>query len=430
VTNFAANLSQPWRTGRIRLPALRGPWSWERIVLALLWVFVACGAVSLIEPSPYDLMFVVTAPLWAIGGFRLHRSLGPILFLWVFYLFAGFLALMPYVIEPDPVKYQFQTLYLICTVIFFTIFFSQNTAERLQVTLRGFTFGAVLSALFGLLAYMNVGGLGATMLTEYEGRLNGMFKDPNVLGSYLILAACYLAQRVLLADARRPVLTGGALLIVILAIFLTFSRGSWGATTVALTMVFAMSFLTCGSKVLRQRMIVLAVSGLLLVGGAIAGALSNGRVDNLLHDRFTVAKDYDEGPNGRFGNQLRSIPMLLERPLGFGPLRFRLYFGLEPHNSYVNSFASFGWLGGFTWFTIVGWTMVIGFRLMLVFSPYQRFAQVYWPTLFVLLMQGFQIDIDHWRQVFLCFGAIWGLEAARLKWLADRNREAASPTPA
>ena len=32
-------------------------------------------------------------------------------------------------------------------------------------------------------------------------------------------------------------------------------------------------------------------------------------------------------------------------------------------------------------------------------------------------MQGFQIDIDHWRQIYLLFGAIWGLEAARVKWL-------------
>ena len=34
----------------------------------------------------------------------------------------------------------------------------------------------------------------------------------------------------------------------------------------------------------------------------------------------------------------------------------------------------------------------------------------------VLLIQGFQIDVDHWRQLFLCFGAVWGMEAARLRW--------------
>jgi hypothetical protein len=50
-------------------------------------------------------------------------------------------------------------------------------------------------------------------------------------------------------------------------------------------------------------------------------------------------------------------------------------------------------------------------------SPYRQLAQIVWPALFVILMQGFQIDIDHWRQIYLLFGATWGLEAARLKWL-------------
>ena len=55
-------------------------------------------------------------------------------------------------------------------------------------------------------------------------------------------------------------------------------------------------------------------------------------------------------------------------------------------------------------------------------SPVQRLAQVFWPSLFALLVQGFQIDIDHWRQVFLCFGAVWGMEAARLRWAAGTSR--------
>ena len=52
---------------------------------------------------------------------------------------------------------------------------------------------------------------------------------------------------------------------------------------------------------------------------------------------------------------------------------------------------------------------------MLVRSPYRRLAQVYVPTMTVLAIQGLQIDVDHWRQLFLCFGAVWGMEAARLR---------------
>ena len=67
-------------------------------------------------------------------------------------------------------------------------------------------------------------------------------------------------------------------------------------------------------------------------------------------------------------------------------------------------------------FLLVGLTFFIGFRVATIPSPYRRNAQVFWPALMVFLLQGLQIDIDHWRHVYLMFGAVWGLEAARLRW--------------
>ena len=40
----------------------------------------------------------------------------------------------------------------------------------------------------------------------------------------------------------------------------------------------------------------------------------------------------------------------------------------------------------------------------------------------VFLLQGFQIDIDHWRHVFLMLGAVWGIETARVRWCETRGR--------
>ena len=38
--------------------------------------------------------------------------------------------------------------------------------------------------------------------------------------------------------------------------------------------------------------------------------------------RASVTQEYDEGSTGRFGNQLRSLPMLVERFWGFGPVSY------------------------------------------------------------------------------------------------------------
>ena len=135
-----------------------------------------------------------------------------------------------------------------------------------------------------------------------------------------------------------------------------------------------------------------------------------------------VGEEYDDP---RFANQLASLPMLLDRPLGFGPLRFRLIFDLEPHSSYVNAFASYGWLGGLSFLLLVGATCFVGFRLCFARSPYRPLALIVWPALFGFFLQGFQIDIDHWRHVYLMLGMVWGMEAARQKWRLDQARASA-----
>lgn len=391
---------------------------YQRAVNAIFALQVFSGMISLIEPSPYDFVTLLALPIWLFGGFRVHRAIVPALMLWVVFESAGFLALLPHWEEPDPRLYQFQSLYLFVTVIFFTIFFNERTVSRATVCLKAFSAGAVVSALVGLIGYLDVAGLGAA-LTTVESRVSGTFKDPNVFGSYLVLAATYLLQLVLLGTTRRTLLTLASLFLVLVGVFISYSRGSWAATLGSMAIMAVAGFLTADTRAMRRRIV--GMSGLAIVIGALAlaGALSDASVREFFLQRAAVTQEYDEGVTGRFGNQMRAIPMLVERPEGFGPLRYRLVFDLEPHNSYIGAFANDGWLGGFAWIGLVLTTSVVGFRLMMRRSPVQRLAQVFWPSLFAMLVQGFQIDIDHWRQVFLCFGAVWGMEAARLRWAAQ-----------
>jgi hypothetical protein len=380
-------------------------------------VFVFFGMMSLIEPSPYDFMALVAIPLWALGGFSIHRSQILVLFLWCIFEAAGFAALLPYWDEPDPRLYQLQSLYLFVTVIYFTLFFAQQTERRAELCLRAYTAGAVLSAIIGILGYLDIGGLGAA-LTTVEGRVSGTFKDPNVLGSYLILSSTFLLQRLLVGTTKWPLLTCVGLVLSLVGTFVSYSRGSWGGTILALGIMTIATYTTSESRRTRRRIIMMSC---LAVGLSLAGVLailSQQETRDFFLQRATLVQDYDDGVTGRFGNQMRSLPMLVDRPEGLGPLRFRLVFGLEPHNSYIGAFANDGWIGGFAWIMLIATSTFVGFRLIFVPSPYRGFAQVFFPSLFALLLQGFQIDVDHWRQAFLCFGAVWGLEAARRRWMA------------
>ncbi len=403
------------RTG---LPAFRVDYG--TVINGIFAVFIFCGMVAIVEPSPYDFVSLVAIPIWFLGGFKIHSTVVPLFVLMVFYNLGGFISLIPYIDEPDPTLFMLQSLYLAITALVFALYFGEDTTRRTELCLKFYAASTVCAAALGIIGYFGIGGLGE-LFSRY-GRASGTFKDPNVLGSYLIMGGLFYIQTLMLGRSRRPMITATALLVVVTGIFLSFSRGSWVAFAVAAPTSVGLTYATSADAHLRRRIVLISLAAIVLMILAIGLLLTFESTRDFFFQRAALEQDYDEGPTGRFGNQLRSLPMLLDRLNGFGPLRFRLIFDLEPHNSYINAFASYGWLGGFAFFLLVGFTTYIGFRIAWAPSPYRRAAQVFWPSLMVFLLQGFQIDIDHWRHVFLMLGAVWGIETARVRWCETRGR--------
>ena len=387
-------------------------------------IFVFLGMIAVVEPSPYDFASFVVLPMWFIGGFKVHRLFLPFLALIFLWNLGGFISLIPYVNEPDPTLFMEQSLYLAITAVFFALFFAEDTQRRTEICLKAYAASTVIAALCGILGYFDVAGLGE-LFSRY-GRASGTFKDPNVLGSYLVMGAVYFIQNLILLRTRHVVATLAGLLTVVVGIFLSFSRGSWGAFVIATTLCVGMSFATTSDPRTRRRIVFMSAAASAVAALAIALLLSFENTRDFFLQRATLEQNYDEGATGRFGNQARSLPMLLDHVNGLGPLRFRIFFGLEPHDSYINAFASYGWLGGFAFCLLVGLTTYVGFRVALTPSPYRRVAQGFWPSLLVFFLQGLQIDIDHWRHVFLMLGAVWGIETARIRW-SERRRFPVGP---
>ena len=403
------------------------PFNYRRFVDWTFALFILSGMIAIVEPSPYDLVSLFTIPLWFIGGFRISRALIPFFALVFTYNLGGFISLIPWWNEPDPTLFMYQSLYLAITAVFFAMYFGEHTQERGELCLKAFTLSTLICAVLGIIGYFDLGGLGE-YFSKY-GRASGTFKDPNVFGSYLVMGGLYLVHNIVLGRTRHLLLSLLMLLVISAGVLLSFSRGSWGAFVIGIVLTVGLARATAETSAMRWRITWMTM---LAVGLAVLGLMALLSVDSTREffiQRAAVTQDYDGGETGRFGNQLRSLPMLLDRPNGFGPLHFRLIFDLEPHNSYINSFASYGWLGGFSFFLLVGITTFVGFRLCFLRTPFQQLAQVFWPSLLVFLIQGFQIDIDHWRHVYLMLGAVWGLEGARFLWLA-RLAQAARGTVA
>lgn len=401
----------------------------ERAGLAIIAVWIFCASVQFTEPSPYEFVFLLALGYWAIVGIRFSRALIVPVILLILYNLGGFFSLIPYFNEPDPVMFMIQSAYLAVTALLFMCVFGTNTEHRVELALKAYTASCLFAASLGIIGYFDFGGTRAAFATY--GRASGPFQDPNVYGSFIILGALYLMHNVLLGRARSMILSLAGALVILVGVLLSGSRGSWGATILSTIMMVGFTFMASHSAAFRRRVIIIGFTTIGIAIVAILFALSFQEVRDLFELRAAVTQDYDEGPTGRFGQQMRSIPMLIEMPNGMGPLRFRLFNEYDPHSSYINAFASYGWLGGFSFLLLVGSSIYVGIRLCVKTSPVRRQAQVAFPALLMFFLQGFQIDIDHWRHVYILLGIVWALEAARLASVhAPASYAARSAAPA
>ena len=385
-----------------------------------LAIWVASGCIAFIEPSPYEIFFVFAFLVLVSTGLALTRELVPFIFIVLLYNIGGAFSLIPWLGESKSVTFIVISFYLAITAIVFAAAALTDTERRMRAIELGAITGGVVASLAGIAGFINIAGLGSIFALWGESRASGTFKDPNVLGPFLVLPIMVLMQSLLLG--RRNTLMSAVLLgILALSLFFTFSRGAWGAAILGTAMLFGLTFLVAGDTRLRARIVVASVLGMAFVALILAVALTDPRIREIFELRASLNQTYDLGTTGRFGNQLRSLPMLFDNPQGIGPLRFPTFFREAPHNVFLNAFHSYGWLGGIAYLCLTVGTIGVGFWAVFQRTPWQAHTIAVWAALFPQIVQGVQIDTDHWRHIWMLFGLIWGLAAANTRWISSRR---------
>jgi hypothetical protein len=391
----------------------------------VLWLFIASGAFASLEPSPYEMFFILALLAFGMRGLSFDRSLIPLILGLVPYSVGGVLALTPFIQERESATFVAISVYMSATAVFFAALIANSPLERMRTIRSGYVAAGCVASLFAIVGYFDIGGLGEHF-TLY-GRASGTFKDPNVLGSFLVPPLVWLTQDIMLRRGGGLARSVAPLLVMLTALLLTFSRGSWGVWAASTTLMVGLTFLTTRSPALRRRIVVLSVVGLIGVLILLTIALSIPAVRDVYDIRASLSQDYDLGQLGRFGAQWRSLPMLLDLPFGFGPLQFRNHFyGEDPHDVYINAFASYGWIGGLFFAAFTTAMVYLGWRLVFQRTPFQTQAIAVWSCLFIQILQGFQIDTDHWRHLFLLMGALFGLVAGS-RGYAARQQAGSAP---
>ena len=171
---------------------------------ALVWLVGASGAIVFIEPSPYELMTLTAAVIFFATGLRLRLAFMPLLLL-LFLLNVGYsIGAIPFMDKPEVANWIATSWYMAVTVMFFAMVVSEDTAARLDMLRRGLIVGALIASTSAIAGYFNLVPGGHDLLTLYE-RARGTFKDPNVLGAFLILPALFALQSVVSDRLRKIV---------------------------------------------------------------------------------------------------------------------------------------------------------------------------------------------------------------------------------
>ena len=348
-----------------------------------------------LEPAPVDALLVALFAIAVLDGLTIQVQLASWLLLYgastcvALTLASGTNELLGSV----ALRYVVIEAYLVAALLLVS-WWARRRPVRVASFLLGYLHGAIALAVL-LLALRYLGpDPGFLYRDEFRVRVKGTFKDPNVLGPFLLFPIIAFASGVF--EPRKTVRVAG-LASCVPVLILTFSRGAWVAALVGL------AFYGAGfSWRWRGRPLFL---GLALTTGAVSFAVVLTYLP-ALHRRWSGGRlsvqDYDAD---RVDGVWRSIRVALESPGGIGPGAFAERFGNNPHNLFLGKATDAGLIAAVAILAFVLVGLVRAFRLLRMGSPV---GMVLTAVLLGHLVASQFVYSHHWRHYLLLTAVAYG----------------------
>jgi O-Antigen ligase len=351
------------------------------------------------EPAPADLVLAgVIAVAAATNRFSLRRVPIVVTLLVGAFLALNMLSAIALVDLPRAVTFFGITFYLAVFGLWLAGYV--QSVPRARVVLRAYVAGAVLSAAVASLALF-VAFPGDELFVTGP-RAQGLFKDPNVFGPFLVPAALLLLEEAAaprLLRVRR--MTKFLLLsILIIGIVLSFSRAAWLNLAVGALVMFFVLALRRGGGRRALAFVVFAVAATAALVAVLAVTSSFGFLEE--RARFQA---YDVE---RFGAQLSGVELAAQYPLGIGPGQFEEVSAISAHSTYVRAFTEQGVLGLLVVLALLLLTLAFAARNAVIGrDTYGIGSAALLCAWCGLLANSLFIDSLHWRHLWLLAALIW-----------------------
>lgn len=382
----------------------------QTVGLALVWLTLATSSVVFAEPAPYDaLMLGLIFLLPLLGLTPMTAGLFLLLIVWLIIGASGLVASARSSVMDVSIKHTAITIYLSFSAVLIAAFIRRNPLRHSKLVMSGFMAASLLAVICGVTGYFGLAPGMEELFTKY-GRARGTFKDPNVFGPFIVPALIYYLHGMASSTSVRALFQFLLAGLFCLGLLVSFSRGAWFNAAVALLVYAYLVFIAAQTHRFRLKLLLVIFFGLCASAIGFAAVMQIETIAELVRERATLALEYDVGPEGRFGGQLKAMELITTHPLGLGALEFgRSYHGEDVHNVYLSMFLNSGWIGGFLYLGLILATIGASFRHALRPSPWQGLMIVMLASFAGLAAEGLVVDTDHWRHFYVVLGALWGL---------------------
>lgn len=370
-----------------------------KVLLIFLSVYVFLSGFVFIEPSPAEIWFLLFLPIF-FQRFSTNWDV----------IFSFFLLLLPLSLSTfagslfNLFNFRFFIIDIYLFVFFFIVVSYIQTLQKLNIKTQGFiekimkywALAGGINVSFGLYAFI----VGATNIFGFDIlkfgiRLKGFFKDPNVLGPFLVPVAVYFLIRWF--DNIKSYLSFLYFLFFSFGTLLTFSRAAWLNYALAINVVLAMRFM-------KKKNVSRAIGFLVLIFILFSMFLSISEkiyfLDYNLKDFLKSRTSLQSYDLKRFEAQSKFDEIMFSQGIintlfGVGPGNYDFFAGMATHSLYVRYIGERGLFGTllFVIFIFVIWQKAIH-------SPNKDFLI---PVLLGQFVNSLFIDSLHWRHLWLLF---------------------------
>ncbi len=392
-----------WVAGTRKTSSAARGYSLEQVMFGMMAFAALLLPYVTFEPAPVDFILVLSAITFIAYGGKVPKTALLLLIIYFgFYLASGLDSLL----HGRENMMKFSRYYIVELFLLFTTLMTYSIFLRLPITryafLRYYVIGSVLSAIIVIFLFKFAPSFQLIYRDSARIRLDGFFKDPNVLGPYLILPA------LMLLFARDKInlsrIWAFAALPLVALMFLTLSRATIGSFVGAL-LIF---LLLRGAAGLRRNTLIFFIFIILFFTASVS-FLSEDVLRFL--DRvqgFQARMQIQSYDSDRFHDIRHSFLVGAPRLFGLGPASYESMFDtLSPHNLFLAKLVDGGWVPALmiTWFVL--------YPTWLSLKAFLRTRDTLYLILFSVMaahvVNSMIVNPHHWRHLLLICALIFAM---------------------